>query len=96
MESNTSTMLGSLVKNILKYITSQLVNMEYVNFEMNHICQVEANYWDTFKCHIHCSVLLNIVFNNIYLYYKYSVLFDGKKENNTLSSYYYAFQEKPG
>lgn len=64
MESNTSTMLGSLVKNILKYTTSQLVHMEYVDFEMNHICQVEANYWDTFKCHIH---------------YKYSVLFDGKK-----------------
>lgn len=67
MESNTSTMLGSLVKNILKYTTSQLVHMEYVDFEMNHICQVEANYWDTFKCHIH---------------YKYSVLFDGKKTKN--------------
>lgn len=62
MESNTFTMLGLL--NFFNSIISQLVQMDYVDFEMSHICQMEANYWEPFKTYMHC---------------KYSVLFDGKK-----------------
>lgn len=43
MESNTFTMLDALVK-FFKAIISQLVNMNYVDFEINHTCQMEVNY----------------------------------------------------